>query len=73
MIEGGGGDLDKLSPREIREFHVFPGAQVILTEAGVGLPEPQPRTSDVNVSNHNKYFGSLKIEKWEFIKFNSHC
>ena len=41
MIEGGG-DPDKPPPREIREFHVFPGAQVILTEAGVGLPEPQP-------------------------------
>ena len=60
MIEGGG-DLDKLSPREIREFHVFPGAQVIPTEAGVGLAEPQPQTSDVGISNGNKQFENLKI------------
>ena len=60
MIEGGG-DPDKPPPREIREFHVFPGAQVILTEAGVGLPEPQPRTSDVSISKDNKQFDNFKI------------
>ena len=62
MIKGWG-DLVKLLPREIHENHVFPGADVDSAEAGVGLPEPLPRTSDFSVSNHNKYFSIFKNRK----------
>ena len=45
MIKGGG-DLVKLVDR---------------AEAGIGLSEPQPQTSDVGISNGNKQFEHLKI------------
>ena len=54
------GDLVKLWPREIHVNHVFPGADVDSGEAWVGLPEPLPLTPDVNVSNLNQWFSSLK-------------
>ena len=34
---------------------------VVSAEAGLGLPEPQPQTSDVGISNGNKQFENLKI------------
>ena len=54
FIKRGGETLSNFWPREIHENHVFPGADVDSSEAGVGLPEPQPRTSDVSVSNRNQ-------------------